>query len=131
MSRFDWTIARTAATGGLIIIVPGAFLSRLVFNSGPQALAWVFLVVVLIGFGLAGYIAGRLRPDTPMLHGSVSALLAFVVAQVFGIIAALARGDSISWVVIPLTALLAASLGVAGALAADVAHRRTARTRTA
>ncbi len=127
MKTLDWTIVRTAATGGLIIIVPGAFGSRLAFDDGPQAVAWLFLVLVLIGFGAAGYIAGRLRQDTPLLHGSVSALLAFVVAQVFGIASTLARGDSISWIVIPLTALLAASMGAAGGLASDVVHRRAAK----
>ena len=127
MRSLDWTIIRTAATGGLIIIVPGAFLSRLAFQDGPQAVTWLFLFLVLLGFGVAGYIAGRLRQDTPMLHGSISALLAFAVAQVFGIVSALARGDSISWIAIPLTALLAAMLGVAGSLASDVVHRRATR----
>ncbi len=127
MSTIDWTIVRTAATGGLIIIVPGAFLSRLAFDDGPAAAAWFFLVLVLLGFAAAGVIAGRLRQDTPLLHGAVSALLAFVVAQVFGIVSTLARGDSISWIVIPLTALLAAAMGVAGGLASDVIHRRMTR----
>ena len=127
MRSLDWTIIRTAATGGLIIIVPGAFLSRLAFQDGPQAVTWLFLFLVLSGFGVAGYIAGRLRQDTPMLHGSISALLAFAVAQVFGIVSALARGDSISWIAIPLTALLAAMFGVAGSLASDVVHRRATR----
>ena len=128
MRSLDWTIIRTAATGGLIIIVPGAILSRLAFDDGPRAAAWLFFVLVLLGFGVAGYVAGRLRQDTPMLHGSISALLAFAVAQVFGIVSAVARGDSISWIAIPLTALLAAMMGVAGSLASDALHRRATRT---
>ena len=127
MSTIDWTTVRNAATGGLIIIVPGAFLSRLVFNNGPQAVVWLFLLTVLGGFGIAGYLAGRLRSDTPIIHGSVSAVAAFAVAQLLGIVTSIVRGDSISWIVIPLTALIAALFGVAGSLLADVVHRRTIR----
>ena len=128
VSRFDWTIVRTAATGGLIIIVPGAFIAGQLFGGqSASRWAWGFFVVVLIGFALSGYIGGRLRPDTPMLHGSAGALAAFVVAQVFGVVVTVAQGGSISWIAIPLTALLALSMGVVGALASDLVHRRAAR----
>lgn len=127
VSRLDWTIVRTAATGGLIIIVPGAILAGLLFDDGPQGLVWLFLTAILLGFGVAGYIAGRLRADTPMLHGSLSALVAFVVAQVIGIVSSTARDSTIDWVAIALTAVLAASMGVAGALLSDLVHRKTAR----
>ncbi len=128
MSRFDWTIVRTAATGGLIIIVPGAFIAAQLF-SGESApgWAWIFFLLVLVGFAVSGYLGGRRRPDTPMLHGAAGALLAFVVAQAFGIAVTIVRGGSISWIVIPLTAVLAVSMGVAGALIGDRAHRRAAR----
>lgn len=128
MSRFDWTIVRTAATGGLIIIVPGAFIAAQLFDgSRPQGWAWLFLALILGGFAVAGFIAGRLRSDTPMAHGALSALVAFVVAQGFGIVVTLNRGGSISWISIPLTALLAVSMGVAGALVSDRFHRRATR----
>ncbi len=127
MSRIDWTVARTAATGGLIILVPGAFLAALVFDGRSALASWLFLAVVLAGFGVAGYVAGRLRPDSPMLHGAAGALLAFGVAQAFGVATAVARGDRISWIAIPLTALLACSMGVGGGLLSDRAPRRAAR----
>ncbi|MGI9598863.1 MAG: hypothetical protein ACR2QK_22045 [Acidimicrobiales bacterium] len=128
MSRFDWTIVRTAATGGLIIIVPGAFIAdQLLDGSAARGWTWLFLVLVLAGFAAAGYIAGRLRTDTPMLHGATSAFVAFVVAQAFGIVVTMARGGSINWITIPLTALVAVSMGVAGALLSDRVHRRATR----
>ncbi|MGH1494179.1 MAG: hypothetical protein ACRBK7_33110, partial [Acidimicrobiales bacterium] len=114
-------------TGGLIIIVPGAFLAALLLTGGSAAWAWLFLALVLIGFVVAGYVAGRLRDDTPIIHGAVSALIAFVVAQAFGIATTAARGGSISWVTIPLTALLAISMGVVGSLVSDRVRRRQAR----
>lgn len=127
MSTLDWTIVRTAATGGLILIVPGAFIAALLPTDGSSIWVWPFLALVLIGFGVAGYVAGRLRDDTPMLHGAVSALVAFVVAQLFGLAAIASRGGSISWAAIPLTAVLAASMGVTGALVSDQVRRRRTR----
>ncbi len=99
----------------------------MLFSSGPVALVWLFFGLILFGFGLAGYLAGRLRNDTPLAHGAASGLLAFLVAQFFGIVATLARGAEVNWVAIPLTALLAISMSVAGALLSDVVHRRVAR----
>lgn len=127
MSRLDWTVIRTAATAGLLLIVPGAFLTSVLFQDGPSLLSWLFLLLILVGFGLAGYVAGRLRSDTPIGHGVLSALLCFLVAQLFGIVVSLTRGDSIAWIAIPLTALLAGSLGALGALLSDVVHRRAVR----
>ncbi len=127
MNKLDWTVIRTAATAGLLVIVPGAFLSSVVFDDASRSLAWLFLAMIVLGFGLAGYVGGRLRSDTPIVHGLLSGLLCFVVAQVFGMILTLAQGDSITWVAFPLTALLAGFLGTVGALLSDVVHRRTVR----
>lgn len=128
MNTLDWTVIRTAATGGLLVLVPGALGATVLFKDPPAALTWLFVGLVLGGFTVAGYVAGRLRPDTPMLHGAISGLLAFLVAQLFGLVVLLANGDRIVWVAVPLTALLSASFGVAGALLSDLVHRRTIRT---
>lgn len=127
MNKLDWTVIRTAATAGLLVIVPGAFLASVVFDDGPGSWAWLFLAVILVGFGLAGYVAGRLRSDTPIAHGLASGLLCFVVAQVVGMVLTLSQGETITWVAFPLTALLAAFLGTGGALLSDLVHRRTIR----
>lgn len=128
MSRLDWTIVRTAATGGLLILVPGALGAGLLVDDGSSAAwAWPFAVIILIGFGVAGYVAGRLRPDTPMLHGAVGAFLAYLVAQVLAAVAGLVDGGGLNWAAASLTALLAVTLGVAGALLSDVVHRHRLR----
>jgi len=128
VDTLDWTVIRTAATAGLLVIVPGAFVASVLFDDGPTGLAWLFLLVVLAGLGLSGYVAGRLRSDTPIAHGLISGLLCYLVAQLFGVIVSLARGDTISWALIPLGALLACLLATGGALLSDVVHRRAVRT---
>lgn len=129
--RIDWTATATAAGAGLAIIIPGAVVSELVVDRAGSWLVWVFLAVIASGFGLAGMVAGRLRTDTPMLHGAAGALLAFVVAGAVGLAVAALRDRSISIIALPLAALTAVTAGIAGALLADALHRRARRRTTA
>ena len=123
MTRIDWTVVRTAATGGLIVIVPGALVSGLVAERWPGWPLWLFLAVVVCGFAAAGFVAGRLRDDTPILHGSLAAALAFAVALAIGLGLASSRGQHVNWMAAPVTAVLAVTVGVAGALVGDRLHR--------
>lgn len=124
MTRIDWTVVRTAATGGLIVIVPGALVSGLLAERWTGWPLWLFLAVTIIGFAAAGFVAGRLRDDTPILHGFLSAALTFAVALMIGLALASARGQHVSWITAPVTAVLAVTAGVAGALIGDRIHRR-------
>lgn len=108
--------------------MPGAIGSALLLDDGAQGWSWLFFFVILAGFTFAGYIAGRLRPDTPLAHGATAAFATFVVAQVFGLVTTVVRDDRISVVAILLAALLALSMGVAGSMISDRVHRRAART---
>ena len=69
----------------LTIFIARKSISGLGKSSRIAALIVRLLAIALIGFGLAGYIGGRLRTDTPILHGGAGAVLAFVVAQAIGI----------------------------------------------
>lgn len=132
MTLVDWTIVRTGATAGLLVIIPGALLAdRLTQGRQVGSWTWVFLAMALLAFGLAGLVAGRLRSDTPMLHGALGAGVAFAVAQLFGILVTISRGNSINWVAVGLTALLAITVGIAGSLIGDRLHRRSVAARSA
>lgn len=126
MTRIDWTVVRTAATGGLIVIVPGALASDLLADRWSGWPVWLYLAVVLVGFAVAGSMAGRLRADTPILHGALSAALTFLVTVAIGLALASARGRAISWAAVPVAGVLAVTSGVAGALLGDRLHRRIA-----
>ncbi len=124
----DLTVLRTAATAGLILIIPAALISRLLLGeNAAQLWSWLFFALLLSGFVVAGAVAARLRTDTPMLHGVAAALLAFVVAQVFGVIASLASGNTISIPAMIVSAILAAFAGACGALGQDWLRRRNLR----
>ena len=124
----DMTVLRTAATAGLIVIVPAAIVSRIFLDdNAAQPWAWLFFALVVLGFAASGVVAAQLRTDTPMIHGIAAALLAFVVAQVIGIILSVASGNSISLAAIAISAILAALAGASGALIKDWFRRRQLR----
>ena len=84
---------------------------------------FLFLPVVFAGFTIGGYTAARRRTDTPLLHGAVAALLAFLVVQVIGVVRQLIAGDEIRWARITFNAMLSACLGAIGGI---IAARRQA-----
>lgn len=80
-------------------------------------------LVVVVGLVAGGYAAGRRHADSPLVHGAVASLGAFVVVQALAIAATAASGDDIVWARVPFAAILALLAGMLGALVAD--RRRT------
>ncbi len=126
MGFIDWTVIRSSALAGLMIIVPAALVSQWL-ASGDGAWPFLFLLVVLIGFVVAGFGAGFLRSDTPMKHGAISAIAAYVVVQTVFAVVRLARGEDLNPITYPLLALMAGSFGLLGGLFGDWHRRRTRR----
>lgn len=127
--NLDWSLVGAAAARGLVIIVPAAIISALMFDEGNDSnLAFLFGFVVMIGFVVAGYSAGGRRSDTPMMHGAAAALACYVIVQLFGFLRRLASGDDINLLRYPMLALFAATFGVAGGVFADWNRRRQLRS---
>ncbi len=128
MGYIDWTVIRSSALAGLMIVVPAALIAQFLRSTAVGGLAWLFLFIVLVGFVVAGFGAGFLRSDTPMKHGAISAIVAYVMIQIFGAVWRLARGEGINPITYPLLALMAGSFGLVGGLFGDWHRRRTQRT---
>ncbi len=111
-----------------MIVVPAALIAQFLRSTAVGGLAWLFLFIVLVGFVVAGFGAGFLRSDTPMKHGAISAIVAYVMIQIFGAVWRLARGEDINPITYPLLALMAGSFGLVGGLFGDWHRRRTQRT---
>lgn len=110
------------------MVIPATIVTNLVLDdSSTDAWSYLFGLITLFGFATAGYAAGRARNDTPMMHGAAAAFVCYAVVQVIGAISLLARGESINPLRYPFSALLAATMGVAGGLFADWYHRRAIR----
>lgn len=108
-------IARGAATG-LLIAMPAAFVNVVLADQTPKPRAGinVSFLVVLLGFVLAGWSAGREAPVEPAKHGAIAAAVAFVPIEVIAVLGRLDRGDPISLGGIIIVGLLAACVGTVG-----------------
>ncbi len=128
MPALDWLAIRTAATAGLIVVVPAALLAELIVgDGGSSGWAFLFLFLTLLGFVIAGFGAGRLRTDTPLSHGAIAALVCYAVVQLFGAASRLVNGEDLNLLAYPVMAMVAITCGVIGALFADWSQRRARR----
>ena len=109
-------IARGAATG-LLIAMPAAFLNVVLANQTPKPQAGINLsfLAVFVGFGLAGWLAGREAPDQIAKHGALAAVAAFVPVELVVILGRPDRGAGAVIFGIVFIGLLAACLGTIGA----------------
>jgi multisubunit Na+/H+ antiporter MnhB subunit len=88
---------------GFAIALPGAVLGGLTDIA-------VFVLLPLLGFACAGFAAGLRRPDAPLSHGIVAAVVTVVAVQGLGIALVAAKGDTqhpAGWI---------ANIGIAGGL---------------
>ena len=81
--RPDWRAIVRGAVVGLAVIVPTTVL-RVVLDRELRDFddsGWIYplFVLILVAYGLAGWVAGRARPDAPLSHGALAALGAFVL----------------------------------------------------
>ena len=79
----DWRVVLRGACFGLAVIVPvtvvRVILDREVHDFDDSGWIYPLFVLILVAYGLAGWIAGRARPDAPLSHGALAGLGAFVL----------------------------------------------------
>jgi len=124
----DWDVIKQAALAGLFVLVPAIVVLTLVLDENSASI-WIYIfgLILVFGFMTAGYGAGRIRSDTPMIHGAIAGLACYVAIQLFGVVSRLIRGDSINPWQYPFLAIFSAALGASGALFADWYRRKDAR----
>lgn len=85
---------------------------------------FAFYVLILFGMGLGGWVAGRLRPDAPLAHGSLAALGAMGVIAVISVVIDVALGNNIVDNLLKLVAQIPIPVAVA-AFSAFLGARHT------
>ena len=121
---------RAVLIGALVaaaVVLPAAFLNAAVApDEGDDASAAVYLAYLLIlgGFFVGGFVAGRLQPNTPLVHGAVAAALAYLVLQGAFVVRRVVAGESVAVFGIVFLTLLVASCGMGGGLLASWRHGR-------
>lgn len=110
-------VARGAAAG-LLLGAPAALANVVLADQDPKpgALLNLTLLVLLVGFVLAGALAGREATHDAARHGAVAAVFAFVPVQLIGILGRLDRSEAVSAFGILFIGFLAATAGTLGAL---------------
>ena len=82
-SGVDWRVVARGALIGFAVIVPVTTLEALLRHEIRQfdTSGWIYplFVLVLVGYGTAGWLAGRARPDSPLMHGTLAGLGAFAL----------------------------------------------------
>ena len=113
---------RAVAAGtlaALAIAAPAAILAQAVDSISDSGWEAVFIPIVLAGFVVGGFVAARRGADLPLADGAVAAALAFAVVQLIGIVRRVIADDPLRWGAYLFNALLAACVGVLGAIVAS------------
>jgi len=127
VSRVDW---KAVAMGAVVSIAIGVLASVVaaVIDLPKDSNGWyIFFWVDVIGAGIGGYIAGRRRLDTPLMHGALVGACAYVVIAIFATTITLVSGNTGPAVAQVVFAILWLALG--GTIGAWVASWRAQRTR--
>jgi hypothetical protein len=124
VSRFDAGAIRAGIGVCLILAVPLTLLAALL-DSDSTGLNALFFFGAMFGFILgAGCAAWVQRRGTPMSHGIVTALVAYLGAQTVFVAIRLAGGDEINWFGIFFTLSLVMLAGLFGGLLGSVLQAR-------
>ncbi|MGA7758667.1 MAG: hypothetical protein WBL31_09975 [Ilumatobacteraceae bacterium] len=116
MSRFDPEAIRAGIGVCLILAVPLTLVAAFV-DSDDSGLNALFFFGAMFGFVLgAGCAAWLQQRGTPMSHGIVTAMVAYLAAQFVFVAFRLLRGDSVNWFGVFFTLSLVMLAGVIGGL---------------
>jgi putative membrane protein (TIGR04086 family) len=125
MRELDWRAIGAGVLAALVLALPAGLIGAVVVNDESNNGVFVFFLVIMAGMLVGGFVAGSKRPDTPLTHGALAAVIAYALAQTITVLARLVGDNKLrSPAVYTFNALLMASLGVVGGL---IAERRNAR----
>lgn len=114
--RLDRLVVARGAAVGLLLAVPATVANGILAGQKDRsaALSLLTLVVVVAGFFVAGFSAGRERPHDGRRHGTAAAVVALVPVEVVAVLGRLDRGAGLSLFSIVITAFVAVGAGSTG-----------------
>jgi putative membrane protein (TIGR04086 family) len=124
-TQLDGRAIGAGVVAALVFALPAALIGAIVVTDESNNGVFAFFLVIMAGMLVGGFVAGSKRPDSPLTHGALAAVIGYAAAQTVTILVRVVDGSKLrSPVVYVFNALLMASLGVVGGL---VAERRNAR----
>ena len=124
--NIDWRAVRAGGSVALILAVPFSFAARWFADNGDDsgAAAWLS-VLALVGFvlgaGIAAWVQAR---DLPLIHGIVTAVLTYAVAQAVFVTIRLVLGREVHWFAVFFNLTAVAFVGLLGGIVGSMLHRR-------
>jgi putative membrane protein (TIGR04086 family) len=124
--RVDAQAVVRGAAVALAIAVPVQVLAVVLTDDDARSGWTPVLVLVIVGGLVAGAAVAARRQDrgTPLTHGIVTALGAYLSAQLVLSLAKLLRGDDVRWGRIVTNLTLSLVAGIAGGMIGAAARRR-------
>ena len=122
-SQLERGAVLVGAAVAMAVALPTALVAEAVVDDGDSALGPPLFALVLVGFGLGGFVAGRRAPGAPLSNGAVAALAAYAVIQGAGAVRRAVVEDPVSVPAVVFAALLASSTGLLGAFLASRGNR--------
>jgi hypothetical protein len=124
VSRFDLTALRSGILVCLMIAVPLTVLAALI-DSDSSGLNALFFFGAMFGFVVgAGCAAWIQQRGTPMSHGIVAAIVAYLGAQAVFVTIRLIGGNDVNWLGVVFTWSLVMLAGLFGGLLGSVLQAR-------
>ena len=123
MNRIDVPTVIVGALVSLGLIVPVALVARLVAGGDDVSSGWnnAFTVFIIVATLIGAGVAGRRRPDTPMMHGAAAGTLTYVAAR---LVSAIASGEVPNVIALAFALLVFAAIGaIGGFVAGALSHR--------
>ena len=120
--RLDRTSILTGAAVGLVIAVVTLLVWEAItaaFDVDSAVLDFASFAVVVAGWVMAGWVAGRRELTAPYTHAVLAALVAFLPVALFGIIFSIARGNDVRVPEMVFNAIVAACGGLIGGVVAE------------
>jgi putative membrane protein (TIGR04086 family) len=122
MKNVDWKAVAIGAVVTIAVGIAASVIANLI-GLGDDSSGWIlFFWIDVIGAGVGGYLAGKRRLDTPLLHGALAGLFGYIVVALVGTAINVAGGHGAPS---PIQAVFAAMwLAVGGTLGGYVASWR-------
>lgn len=114
--RWDLDAVRAGIGVCLILAVPLTLIAAFV-DSDSSGLNALFFFGAMFGFVLGGGCAAWVqRRGTPMSHGAITTIVAYLGAQCVFIVIRLVRGESVNWFGVFFTLSLVVLAGIVGGI---------------
>ncbi|MCU1451797.1 MAG: hypothetical protein JWP02_3967 [Acidimicrobiales bacterium] len=131
-TTLNWTAllagAVAAFVGASVVLVGVLIIETTIGIPSDSNVFFPLYLAVLLSMAYGGYVAARSAPETPLLHGALAPVPAYVVILIVAVAIKLARGTS--WntpnlIVVEIFNLFMSM--TAGMLGGRLAHRRLSR----